>query len=33
VLQIPSESTARIQEMHVLLLHLILEQVDAWAAS
>lgn len=33
VLQIPSESTARIQEMHVLLLHLILEQVDAWAAG
>jgi D-sedoheptulose 7-phosphate isomerase len=33
VLQIPSESTARIQEMHVLLLHLILEQVDVWAAS
>jgi D-sedoheptulose 7-phosphate isomerase len=33
VLQIPSESTARIQEMHVLLLHLILERVDAWAAS
>jgi len=30
---IPSESTARIQEMHVLLLHLILEQVDAWAAA
>jgi len=32
-LTIPSESTARIQEMHVLLLHLILEQVDEWAAS
>jgi D-sedoheptulose 7-phosphate isomerase len=30
---IPSESTARIQEMHVLLLHLILEEVDAWAES
>ena len=30
---IPSESTARIQEMHVLLIHLILEQVDEWAAS
>jgi D-sedoheptulose 7-phosphate isomerase len=30
---IPSESTARIQEMHVLLLHVILEEVDAWAAS
>ena len=32
-LEIPSDSTARIQEMHVLLLHLILEQVDAWAAA
>jgi D-sedoheptulose 7-phosphate isomerase len=32
-LSIPSESTARVQEMHVLLLHLILEQVDEWAAS
>src|SRR3982750_2041718 len=33
VLSVPSESTARIQEMHVLLLHLILEEVDRWAAS
>src|SRR4051812_25274709 len=32
-LTIPSGSTARIQEMHVLLLHLILEEVDAWAAA
>ena len=32
-LVIPSESTARIQEMHVLLLHLILERVDRWAAG
>jgi D-sedoheptulose 7-phosphate isomerase len=32
-LVIPSGSTARIQEMHVLLLHLILERVDAWAAG
>jgi D-sedoheptulose 7-phosphate isomerase len=32
-LVIPSRSTARVQEMHVLLLHLVLEQVDAWAAS
>lgn len=31
-LVVPSESTARVQEMHVLLLHLVLEQVDAWAA-
>jgi len=30
---VPSESTARVQELHVLLLHLILEQVDAWAAG
>jgi D-sedoheptulose 7-phosphate isomerase len=32
-LVVPSDSTARIQEMHVLLLHLILEQVDEWAAG
>ena len=32
-LVVPSGSTARVQEMHVLLLHLILEQVDAWAAA
>jgi D-sedoheptulose 7-phosphate isomerase len=32
-LVVPSSSTARVQEMHVLLLHLILEQVDEWAAS
>ena len=32
-LVIPSESTARVQEMHVLLLHRLLEQVDAWAAG
>jgi len=30
---VPSESTARVQEMHVLLVHLILEEVDAWAAG
>jgi D-sedoheptulose 7-phosphate isomerase len=33
VLGVPSASTARIQEMHVLLLHMILEEVDRWAAS
>lgn len=33
VLAVPSGSTARIQEMHVLLLHLILEEVDRWAAG
>src|SRR3954465_2489809 len=27
---VPSDSTARVQEMHVLLLHLTLEQVDEW---
>jgi D-sedoheptulose 7-phosphate isomerase len=32
-LVVPSSSTARVQEMHVLLLHLIIEQVDEWAAS
>lgn len=30
---VDSAETARVQEMHVLLLHLICEQVDAWAAS
>ena len=33
VLLVPSTSTARIQEMHLLLLHLVIEQVDAWAAA
>jgi D-sedoheptulose 7-phosphate isomerase len=28
-----STDTARIQEMHVLLLHLLIDQVDEWAAS
>ena len=32
-LVVPSDSTARVQELHVLLLHLILDQVDAWAAG
>ena len=32
-LVVPSSSTARVQEMHVLLLHLILDRVDAWAAA
>ena len=30
---LPSTDTARIQEMHVLLLHLVIERVDEWAAS
>ena len=33
VLAVPSEVTARIQEMHLLLLHLVVQQVDEWAAS
>jgi D-sedoheptulose 7-phosphate isomerase len=32
-LVVPSESTARVQEMHVLLLHLVLDEVDRWAAQ
>jgi D-sedoheptulose 7-phosphate isomerase len=32
-LVVPSASTARVQEMHVLLLHLILDVVDEWAAQ
>jgi D-sedoheptulose 7-phosphate isomerase len=30
-LVVPSTSTARVQEMHVLLLHLVLDEVDEWA--
>jgi D-sedoheptulose 7-phosphate isomerase len=30
---VPSTSTARVQEMHVLLLHLLLEPIDVWAAG
>jgi D-sedoheptulose 7-phosphate isomerase len=32
-LVVPSTVTARVQEMHVLLMHLVVEQVDAWAAG
>jgi D-sedoheptulose 7-phosphate isomerase len=32
-LLVPSTVTARIQEMHLLLLHLVSERVDAWAAG
>lgn len=32
-LVVPSSSTARVQEMHVLLLHVVLDEVDRWAAS
>jgi len=30
---VPSETTARIQEMHLLLLHVVSDGVDAWAAG
>jgi D-sedoheptulose 7-phosphate isomerase len=30
---VPAESTARVQEMHVLLLHVVLDAVDEWAAA
>ena len=33
VLLVPSSSTARVQELHVLLMHVILDVVDQWAAS
>jgi D-sedoheptulose 7-phosphate isomerase len=32
-LVVPSRSTARIQEMHVLFLHIVLEDVDRWSAG
>ena len=32
-LVVPATSTARIQEMHVLLLHLVIDRIDAWAAG
>jgi D-sedoheptulose 7-phosphate isomerase len=32
-LLVPSSTTARVQELHLLLLHLVIEQVDAWAAG
>ncbi|MEO3778717.1 SIS domain-containing protein [Micromonospora sp. B11E3] len=32
VLAVPSERTARVQEAHVLLLHLLSEHIDRWAA-
>lgn len=30
---VPSSTTARVQEMHLLLLHLLSERIDAWAAG
>jgi D-sedoheptulose 7-phosphate isomerase len=32
-LLVPSSSTARVQEMHLLLLHVLSERLDAWAAD
>jgi D-sedoheptulose 7-phosphate isomerase len=32
-LVVPSSTTARVQEMHLLLLHLLLDRIDAWAAG
>ena len=32
-LLVPSTTTARIQEIHILLVHLVVEQVDDWAAG
>jgi D-sedoheptulose 7-phosphate isomerase len=32
-LLVPSDSTARIQELHVFFLHAVIDQVDAWAAA
>ncbi len=32
LLLVPSTRTARVQEMHLLLSHLVVEQVDEWAA-
>jgi glucokinase len=32
-LVVPSTSTARVQELHVLLMHQLVERIDAWAAG
>ena len=32
-LVVPSASTARVQEMHLFLMHVIVDQVDEWAAA
>jgi D-sedoheptulose 7-phosphate isomerase len=32
-LVVPSTSTARVQELHLLLMHLVVDRVDAWAAG
>jgi D-sedoheptulose 7-phosphate isomerase len=33
VLAVPSTSTARVQELHLLLMHLVVDRLDAWAAG
>jgi D-sedoheptulose 7-phosphate isomerase len=33
VLAAPSDRTARIQEVHLLITHLVAERIDAWAVS
>jgi D-sedoheptulose 7-phosphate isomerase len=33
LLAVPADDTARIQEMHILLIHLLSEMVDDWAAG
>jgi D-sedoheptulose 7-phosphate isomerase len=33
VLAVPSDRTARIQEVHLLITHLVSERIDAWASS
>jgi len=33
VLAVPSDRTARIQEVHLLITHLISERIDGWATS
>ena len=32
-LVVPSSTTARVQEMHLLLMHLLLDEIDEWAAG
>jgi D-sedoheptulose 7-phosphate isomerase len=32
-LVVPSSSTARVQELHVLFLHIVIDRIDAWAAG
>jgi D-sedoheptulose 7-phosphate isomerase len=32
-LVVPSSTTARVQEMHLLLMHLLMDRIDEWAAA